>query len=105
MIRIQVTYENEKFVSLIAKGHAESADYGHDTVCAAVSAIIQGGINALKDDEKNYSLSIEKGDLELKRLTSKMSEHDEIVIETIYVQLESVAQVAKDYVQLERKQK
>ncbi len=105
MIRIQVTYEGERFLALTAKGHAESAEYGHDTVCAAVSAIIQGGINALKDNEENYSLSIEKGDLELKRLTSKMSEHDEIVIETIYVQLESVAQVAKDYVQLERKQK
>lgn len=105
MIRIQVTYEGERFISLLAKGHAESAEYGHDTVCAAVSAIIQGGIQALKDDEKNYSLSIEKGDLELKRLTSKMSEHDEIVVETIYVQLESVARVSKDYVQLERKQK
>ena len=104
MIRIQVTYKEGKFIALLAKGHAESAPEGKDLVCAAVSAIIQGGILALNDGDKEYSLKREKGDLELRRLTDGMSEHDETVIETVYVQLESVARVAEGYVQLERKQ-
>ena len=104
MIRIQVTYREGKFIALKAKGHAESAPEGKDLVCAAVSAIIQGGILALSDGDEEYSLKREKGDLELKRLTDGMSEHDMTVIETVYVQLESVARATTGYVQLERKQ-
>ncbi len=104
MIRIQVTYKEGKFLALTAKGHADSAPEGKDLLCASVSAIIQGGILALADGDEKYSLKREKGDLELRRLTDGMSEHDETVIETVYVQLESVARVGKGFVQLERKQ-
>ena len=105
MIKIQVTYKNNQFESLAAKGHAEFAPEGKDIVCAAVSAIIEGGVQSLTDGDGAYRLRINKGDLELTRLAPKMSEHDEIVLETILVQLESVARVSNDYVQLERKQK
>ncbi len=105
MIKIQVAYKEGKFLSLLAKGHAGSAPHGEDLVCAAASAIIQGGVQALTDGDENYSLHMEKGELELKRLTPNMSEHDEIVIQTIYVQLESLACAEQEYVRLERKQK
>lgn len=105
MIKIQVTYLNNSFQTLIVKGHADSDTEGHDLVCAAVSAVTQGGVQALTDSEKAYRLEMKKGYLELARTAPNMSEHDEIVIETILVQLESIAQVASDYVQLERKQK
>ncbi len=105
MIKIQVTYHSHSFVNLISSGHAKFAEEGKDIVCAAVSAILQGGVQALKDNENSYSLTMKKGYLELKRIASNMSEHDEIVIETILTQLESIAQVSNGTVQLERKQK
>ncbi len=105
MIKIQVTYCKHSFVSLISSGHAKFAEEGKDIVCAAVSAILQGGVQALKDNESYYSLTMKKGYLEIKRIAPNMSEHDETVIETIITQLESIAQVSNGHVLLERKQK
>ena len=49
MTKITVRYSDTgEFVSLHSVGHANSGDYGKDIVCAAISAVILGGINALK---------------------------------------------------------
>ena len=91
MIKITIKYKSTgEFISLNSQGHADSAPYGQDLVCAAVSGIILGGINALKGN--NYSLknNEEKGILELCNI-GKMSERDQIVIETIVSQLQAVA--------------
>ncbi len=91
MIKITIKYQSTgEFISLVSQGHADSAPYGQDLVCAAVSGIILGGINALKGN--NYSLknNEEKGILELCNI-GKMSERDQIVIETIVSQLQAVA--------------
>ena len=47
MIKIVLTYKDNKIDALEIKGHANSAEYGKDLVCAAVSAISVGGLNAL----------------------------------------------------------
>jgi uncharacterized protein YsxB (DUF464 family) len=101
MIKVAVVYREGSLVSLEAKGHAESGPYGADLVCAAISAIIVGGFNAL-DDEKNYSIAANSGHASLKVL-GPMGEHDRIVVETILRQVESVAQSYKENVTLERK--
>lgn len=105
MIRIRVTYKNHSFESLTSAGHAQFAEEGKDIICAAISAILQGGIQALNDGTKSYSLTMKKGYLELIRVAPDMTEHDQIVIETILTQLECVAQVSNGRVTLERKQK
>ena len=90
MIKITITYQSTgEFNSLTSQGHANSAPYGQDLVCAAVSGIILGGINALKG--KNFSLNSNesKGILELCNI-GKVSEHDNIVIETIVSQLQAI---------------
>ena len=91
MINITVRFqESGDFISLNCLGHANSGPYGQDLVCAAVSGVVLGGINALKG--KNFTLKDDeiKGEIELKNI-GKMSEHDNIVIETIISQLQSLA--------------
>ncbi|MCH4210998.1 MAG: ribosomal-processing cysteine protease Prp [Bacilli bacterium] len=102
MIKITLKSQNGEFVSLEAKGHAGSGPYGHDLVCAAISAVILGGLNALKDDESSYSVKVEEGHTLLER-NKTLSEHDTIVIETIVKQIESIAESHPDNVKLERK--
>ena len=90
MINITITYQSTgEFDSLISKGHANSAPYGQDLVCAAVSGIILGGINALSG--KNFSLknNESKGILELRNI-GEMSERDSVVIDTMVLQLQAV---------------
>ncbi|TDQ37969.1 ribosomal-processing cysteine protease Prp [Aureibacillus halotolerans] len=49
MITIRVTRQSNvsRIQSVEISGHAESAPYGQDLVCAAVSAVAIGGINAV----------------------------------------------------------
>lgn len=90
MIKITIKYQSTgEFISLRSEGHANSGPYGHDLVCAAVSGILLGGINALKG--KNYSLTNneKKGILELCNI-GEMSERDVTVIDTIILQLQAI---------------
>ena len=91
MIKITIKYLNSgEFHSLTSKGHANSDTLGHDLVCAAVSGILLGGINALKG--KNYTLTSDdkEGIIELTNV-GKMDAHDNIVIETIVAQLTAIS--------------
>ena len=90
MIKITIKYKSTgEFVSLNSQGHADSAPYGQDLVCAAVSGVILGGINALQG--KNFSLknNENKGILELCNI-GKMSERDAVVIDTMVLQLQAI---------------
>ncbi len=90
MIKITVRYQSTgEFLSLESLGHANSAPYGEDLVCAAVSGIILGGINALKDGCYKLHYDEKQGSIVLCNI-GKMSQHDIIVIETIISQLKSI---------------
>ena len=90
MIKISVRYQSTgEFISLKSVGHANSAPYGQDLVCAAVSGIILGGINALQGNNYTLKSDEKKGIIELCNI-GEMSEHDFIVIETIVLQLQAI---------------
>jgi uncharacterized protein YsxB (DUF464 family) len=102
MIKVTLQTKNSTFVSLEAKGHADSAPYGQDLVCASISAIILGGFNALSGNEKDYEVKVEAGYAYLKSLVAPNA-HDAVVLETIVTQIESVASSYPKNVALERK--
>jgi uncharacterized protein YsxB (DUF464 family) len=72
MITILLKETDGHFVSLEAKGHANSAPYGADLVCAAVSAVILGGFNALTN-AKTYEAKASEGYASLKAKKSRPS--------------------------------
>ena len=39
MIKVEFKYVDDKFSYLKIQGHANSAEYGHDLICAGVSAM------------------------------------------------------------------
>ncbi|GAA0294907.1 hypothetical protein GGQ92_000707 [Gracilibacillus halotolerans] len=47
MIRVKIKRDNGQIKSFQLKGHAESGPVGHDLVCAAVSGITFGAVNAV----------------------------------------------------------
>ena len=49
---VEVTFardSRDRLSSVFARGHAESGEYPHDLVCAAVSAILQAAYAGLKE--------------------------------------------------------
>ena len=101
MIRIECVRENSKIVYLSLKGHAKSDEYGKDLVCAGVSSIITGGLNALHNP-KAFEIKFAEGDVEIKANNS-VQQNDYDVLEVILVQLKTVEEDNKKYIKIVEK--
>jgi len=98
MIKVLINYEEKEFKSLEVKGHSNSAPRGEDLVCAAVSAVVTGGMNALKNP-KDFELKLEEGHAFIK-VKEAVSSHDEIVLETLIVGLKTIAEGNEKFIQI-----
>ena len=98
MINIKANRKDGKIVYLSVLGHADSNVAGKDLVCAAISAITVGGINALTEPNK-FNLKVEKGDVEIS-IKGEANEHDYQVLETMLVQIKSVEETNSKYVKV-----
>ncbi|MBP5279006.1 MAG: ribosomal-processing cysteine protease Prp [Erysipelotrichaceae bacterium] len=58
MIRAIYEVSNDNYTSMIVSGHAEYGEYGKDLICASVSSIMFGFMNAL--DALNEDIDIEQ---------------------------------------------
>lgn len=106
MVKVKIEYSGQNLQALEVKGHANSAPYGEDVVCGAVSLATFGAMNALEniDEEFDYSIDPEQGSVSLKA-KNRISEHDQIVLETLILQLKTVeVSYPKNIVITERKQ-
>lgn len=103
MINIVCNYEKGEIKSLVIKGHSGSAPKGSDIVCSAVSAVAQGGINAL-DNPKEFTIIVKDGFLSIE-CPSNVSKHDKLVLSVILVQLKSIEESASEYVEIVEKGK
>lgn len=88
MIQVTVTYSNSHFKSLSIKGHG-NAGYGNDLVCAGVSSCFIGSLNALKD-LNNFEIDVKAGNSKI-IAKSNCSTHDEVVMETLIVQIQTIS--------------
>ncbi len=88
MIRVEINYIDDKFKSLLVNGHADSGEYGEDLVCAAVSAVVTGGFNSIEDSD-NFVMELNSGNAKL-IAKEEVSYHDQIVIESLIVSLETI---------------
>lgn len=103
MIRVRCQRNDGKIINLEVKGHANSDIYGKDLVCAAVSAILFGGLNALENPKAFEIHSNEKsGELTL-NVIGDVTTHDYDVLDVILTQLKTVEESNKDYVQIVEK--
>lgn len=108
MIKVKLQMPYGKFESLRVKGHAEFGPNGHDLVCAGVSAIMTGGINALKNS--NIFEIFQDNGIAVIKLKKKceITNYDAVVINTILTQLETIETSYPDHISLnyiERKPK
>ena len=89
MIKVTINYLNDSINELIVKGHSNYAPKGSDIVCAGVSAIVVGGINAIcslvNDNKINYE--VEDGYV---RLSSLNNIEVQNILKVIIIQLKSV---------------
>ena len=95
---IKTDESSGKITSLEVKGHSGKDIYGKDLVCAAVSAIVTGGMNALQD--KEYSFLLEEGHAYIKAIDIP-SDYDAVVLKTIEIQLQTVEESDPEFIKIE----
>lgn len=103
MIEVRVETVNGVIHEMLITGHG-GAEKGKDLVCAGVSSCLIGALNAL-DHAENYSLEIRSGYSHIKEIAPTQS-HDQVVLETLFVQLKTIAESYPDRckVQISRKE-
>ena len=85
MIKVDLIYNADLICGFTMKGHANTADYGNDLVCAAVSAIVTGGFNAF-DDEDVSEIALDEGYAKVVVIT----DNGYSILKTIIVQLKTI---------------
>ena len=72
MINVKVNYLNDQIDELIVKGHSNFAPKGSDIVCAGVSAIVIGGLNAICSlvESNNIDYEVKYGYVRMSNLSN-----------------------------------
>ena len=100
MVTVSYTIHEGKINKLHVTGHANHGTAGNDIVCAGVSAVVVGGLANLSSEE-NYEILVREGEVSILALKT-VDEHDEIVLETIIVQLEKIEESYKKFIQIKK---
>ena len=100
MISVNVSFMGKDVKSLTVSGHANYDEYGKDIVCAGVSAIVTGGINALEPYLKNIEIITESNKLGV--IVIESNEVIQVILNTMLVQLETIENSYKKYIKIKR---
>ena len=107
MIKVVLTKNDEEYSAFEISGHAESGPYGYDLVCAAVSAISFGTVNALfsiggfepnvKQHEHGGYLYVELPS----SLSNEQMKKAQIIIQTMVISLQTIEREYRQFIQIQ----
>ena len=89
MIKVTINYRNDCIEELVVKGHSNFAPKGSDIVCAGVSAIVIGGLNAIDSLVNNNGIDYEVSDGYV-RMSNLSNVEVQNILKIIIIQLKSV---------------
>lgn len=99
MTNVKAKILNDKLFSIEIDGHSNFSNYGNDVVCAGISAIVFGSLNALSYYNLNDSRII------ISESFIKINLVDDLKIQTVaqtlLIQLQTVEQSYPDYIKIE----
>lgn len=100
MISVNVSFIGKDLKSLTVSGHANFDNYGKDIVCAGVSAVVTGGINALESEIENIKIINEENTLGVEVINS--NDKIQLILKTILIQLETIESSYKKYIKIRK---
>lgn len=104
MIKARFLKDDSQLKGLEVSGHAFFAPHGQDIVCAGVSALVTTGYNSLLHyvGEEKISLEVDESTgymrYELSDLNQKEEKETEIILKTIKIGIDSIAQAYPGHV-------
>ena len=99
MIKVRVQKDQGFITKMTIKGHAKSNEHGKDLVCAGVSSICIGMLNAL-DEQCNGQFDYKYSDGYI-QVEASNQEHDiQLLLNTLLIQLQTVEFVHKQFIKI-----
>ena len=98
MISVNVSFMGKDVKSLTVSGHANYDEYGKDIVCAGVSAVVTGGINALESEIESIKIINESNKLGV--IVIESNEVIQVILNTMLIQLETIENSYKKYIKI-----
>lgn len=108
MIRVQIDRkkDDQSIQAFAISGHAEFAEHGKDIVCAGVSAVSVGTVNAAEAVlGVHLHTSMQSGNLEVRvpeGLEPKAQEQLQVILESMVVMLDSIQQSYGKYIKIQQ---
>lgn len=102
MIHINVQYHNNHVTKMLINGHAGYDEYGYDLVCAGVSSIGFGLCNAL--DIMCPEVICEIKDNLISITATNYCDRADVIINTGIIQLETMQEIYKDYIEISKQE-
>jgi len=109
MIEVTIYEKNNEIVAFEISGHANSGPYGYDLVCAAVSAVSFGAVNAVFElchIDLEIDQAGEGGYLAVtipKIYTSQEKQKAQLIFESMVVSLQTIEREYNQFIQIKRK--
>ena len=101
MIRAIYQADDDHYLSIDVSGHAEFGAYGKDLVCASVSSIMFGFMNAI--DALAEDVEIKQSENRITVSNHSCSKQVDDYFELVMMQLKTLEESYGDFIQVERK--
>jgi uncharacterized protein len=101
MIKILVEKSSHQIKQIDISGHAQAGPKGYDLVCAAVSSIATGALNALDDLYPHQcQLILQEKPAQIMIKVLKASQEVQTLLEIILIQLKTVEQAHPEHIRI-----
>lgn len=102
MIKVEVVRKNQLIQEIIISGHADSGPKGYDLVCAAVSSIATGALNALNQlCSSDVQLSLtDNPDAMIKIKVLQNRDDLQLLLKMMLIQLSTVQESQQKYIHI-----
>lgn len=96
MIKVNFYYQTNNIVKTEVSGHANFDQYGKDIVCAGVSLIMIGGLNALDQLVNQAEVKLEQSDNEIVITVLQPTNDNQMILKTMLWQLKTISEQYKN---------
>ena len=102
MINITYKLDNNNYTYLKVSGHAQYEDVGKDLICASVSSIIYGLMNALDEIDKDVQIhDLENQDVEI--IINTDDQKVQNYIELVLMQFKTIEFSYKEFIRIKER--
>lgn len=103
MIKVLISNRNNEIVDIEISGHAKSNVHGRDLVCAGVSSVAIGTLNAIEElTYQSCEMKMEDGFVSIKVIQN--SKTLQIILQTLLIQLKTIEFNYSKYIKIKKQE-